>query len=162
MFRFFRTLALAALLLFPSLAQANEDPSITVTQAWARPAAQGENGAVYATLSNSADHDVVLTGIATAVSGMPMLHKTEIAGGIAQMREADGLRIPAHGAVALEPGALHIMLMDLNKPLKDGDSFPLTLAFGPTHATTHVNVRRTAPTPLLRTSAPDEAHNPHH
>ena len=37
--------------------------------------------------------------------------------------------IPKKGETKLAPGGLHIMLMDLNKPLKDGDKVDLELKF---------------------------------
>ncbi|MEL6982053.1 MAG: copper chaperone PCu(A)C [Actinomycetota bacterium] len=39
----------------------------------------------------------------------------------------DGLVIPADGEVALEPGGLHLMMLDLAAPLESGDTFDLTL-----------------------------------
>lgn len=38
-------------------------------------------------------------------------------------------RGPAGGAVAFKPGGLHVMLMDLERDLKPGDTFSLTLKF---------------------------------
>ncbi len=40
---------------------------------------------------------------------------------------AGGLTIPAEGEVVLEPGGLHIMMLDLAAPLETGDTFDLTL-----------------------------------
>ena len=37
--------------------------------------------------------------------------------------------VPAGGKTALEPGGLHVMLIGLKAPLKEGDKFPLTLTF---------------------------------
>ena len=42
---------------------------------------------------------------------------------------AGGIELPAGQTVELKPGSLHVMLFDLKQPLKEGDSFPLTLAF---------------------------------
>jgi len=48
--------------------------------------------------------------------------------------------------VTLAPGGYHIMLMGLKQPLKEGDSFPVTLGFqGSGQVTSTVTVRRTAP-----------------
>lgn len=38
-----------------------------------------------------------------------------------------GLTIPAGGEVTLEPGGLHVMMLDLAAPLETGDTFDLTL-----------------------------------
>jgi VCBS repeat-containing protein len=38
-----------------------------------------------------------------------------------------GLALPAGQAVELKPGGYHVMLMDLKRQLKAGDSVPVTL-----------------------------------
>ena len=45
--------------------------------------------------------------------------------------DAAGRDIPvlASGSVELKPGSLHVMLFGLNKELKAGDTFPLTLRY---------------------------------
>ena len=40
-----------------------------------------------------------------------------------------GHEIPADGMVMLQRGGLHVMMMGIETPLKDGDAFPLTLVF---------------------------------
>jgi copper(I)-binding protein len=50
--------------------------------------------------------------------------------GVMTMAPVDGgLEIPAGQAVKLEPGSFHLMLMDLKRPLKEGDTFKATLTF---------------------------------
>jgi len=48
---------------------------------------------------------------------------------VMKMPRLDGLAIPAGQPVTLKPGGEHIMLMGLNGPLREGQSFPLTLTF---------------------------------
>ena len=48
---------------------------------------------------------------------------------VMKMRPLAGLDIPAGQSVTLKPGGEHIMLMGLNGPLHEGQSFPLTLTF---------------------------------
>jgi copper(I)-binding protein len=43
------------------------------------------------------------------------------------MRDIDSVSIPPGQTVEFKPGALHIMLIGLTRPLKDGDMLPLTL-----------------------------------
>jgi hypothetical protein len=50
-------------------------------------------------------------------------------GMVMKMRPITGLDIPAGQPVTLKPGGEHIMLMGLNQPLHEGQSFPLTLDF---------------------------------
>ena len=49
--------------------------------------------------------------------------------GAMKMRQVDGIDLPAGKPVTLKPGGYHIMLLDLAHPLKQGQSFPLTLSF---------------------------------
>ena len=52
-----------------------------------------------------------------------------MAGTVMQMRPLAALDIPAGQPVTLKPGGEHIMLIGLNGPLREGQSFPLTLTF---------------------------------
>jgi copper(I)-binding protein len=49
--------------------------------------------------------------------------------GMMRMQEVDTIAVPAGATVALEPGGLHLMLIDLAKPLVAGESFTMTLTF---------------------------------
>lgn len=49
--------------------------------------------------------------------------------GVMQMREVGSIELPAGEAIALEPGGLHVMLLDLPEPLETGSTFDLTLDF---------------------------------
>mgnify|MGYP002813357777 FL=1 len=44
-----------------------------------------------------------------------------------EMRQLKNLELPAKQTVKLEPGGLHIMLLDLKSSLKPGDKVPLRL-----------------------------------
>ena len=122
-----RALLLAALLAVPLAATAQPAP-VSVEQAWARATpGQSSVGALYLTLrATAADR---LASISTPVSGMAMLHETRDVGGVMQMRELPGLPLPTGQLVAMKPGGVHVMLMDLSHPLKRGDHFPVTLTF---------------------------------
>jgi copper(I)-binding protein len=50
--------------------------------------------------------------------------------GVAKMRQLkDGLEIKPGQTVELKPGATHVMLVDLKKPLSKDDHFKATLVF---------------------------------
>ena len=48
-------------------------------------------------------------------------------GGAMMMQEIEAIEVPAGGSVSLEPGGIHIMLLELAEPLEAGTSFDLTL-----------------------------------
>jgi hypothetical protein len=50
-------------------------------------------------------------------------------GDVMRMRQIDGIDLPAGKTVELKPGGMHLMLIGLTKPLREHDSFPLTLVF---------------------------------
>ena len=50
--------------------------------------------------------------------------------GVMKMRSVGPLEIPPGEEVHLEPGGMHIMLMQLRQPLEEGESIPITFMFG--------------------------------
>ena len=50
-------------------------------------------------------------------------------GGMMTMTPVDQISVPAGSSVALEPGGLHIMLLDLAAPLEAGTTIEVTLTF---------------------------------
>lgn len=56
------------------------------------------------------------------------IHEMAMDGNVMKMRPLPaGLDLPAGRAVELKPGGLHIMLMDLKRPLAAGDVVPIVL-----------------------------------
>jgi copper(I)-binding protein len=55
------------------------------------------------------------------------IHEMAMDGNVMKMRAIPGLELPAGKTVELKPGGYHVMLMDLKKELKAGDTVPLTL-----------------------------------
>lgn len=84
--------------------------------------------AAYMTLTNTGATPDRLLSARCDCAGVVMLHRTEVANGMATMGDA-AVVVPAHGSVAFHPGGLHLMLMRLNKPLLDGAEQPVVLVF---------------------------------
>ncbi len=125
------SLCLAGLLLSP-FAQAADytSGSLRVIQPWARATAPGAaSGGSFLKIENkgAADRLVSASG---SVSDEVQLHSMRMDGNVMRMEKLDkGIEIPAGGSVELKPGGLHIMLIGLKRPLKEGERFPLTLRF---------------------------------
>jgi len=102
---------------------------IEARHSWSRPTIAGRPGVVYVTLNNQTARPALLTAIHTPVAGAAELHTSSMTDGVMRMRRVETLDIPAGGEVALTPGGYHIMLFDLDKPLKLGEEFPVTLVF---------------------------------
>ena len=104
--------------------------TVTIEDAWVKSADEGMSAA-FGTLLNSGDDDVTVVTVTSEASDMIELHETvENEAGEMVMREKDGgFVIPAGGTLALEPGANHIMMMDLTGPLTAGSEVTFTLTF---------------------------------
>ena len=122
-----RLLAVAACLVFASAALA-QTGQLEVSDAWARATpGKAENGVAYLTIRTPTPDRLV--SVSSPVAKKAELHTMEMAGMVMKMRPLAGLDIPAGQSVTLKPGGEHIMLMGLNGPLREGQSFPLTLTF---------------------------------
>ena len=87
-------------------------------------------GAGYLTITNKGTADDTLVSATSPVAGVTQIHEMKLEGDVMKMNEVEGgLVIPAGQSVTLEPGGLHIMLMDLKQQLVEGTTFPVTLTF---------------------------------
>lgn len=121
-------LALAAVVVLPVAASAAD---ITVSGAWIRATPGGAKVAGgFLEIANAGAAADRLTGGTIDAAGRVEVHEMTMDGDVMRMRElADGLEIPAGGAVSLRPGSFHLMLMDLARPLKEGETVTGTLRF---------------------------------
>jgi copper(I)-binding protein len=117
-----KILALAAAGLFATAALAQ----VTVSEPWVRATvpAQKSSGAFMQLRSAK---DARLVGVRTPVAGNAELHQMEMQGQSMKMRAVDGIALPAGQVVNLASGGYHVMLFDLKRQLKDGETVPLTL-----------------------------------
>lgn len=114
--------ALAALVTWSVHAQ------VTVKDAWIRGIAPGQR-ATGAFMQLASPADATLVAVATPVAKVSEIHTMSMDNGVMRMRAIDALPVPAGKAVELKPGGYHLMLMDLQQPLADGATVPLTLTF---------------------------------
>jgi copper(I)-binding protein/mono/diheme cytochrome c family protein len=106
-------------------------PAVRVTGAWVREPVPGRSmAAAYAVVENAGPADVQIVAASADAAGTVEMHETTRSGDMMKMSPVKSITIPAHGRVALEPGGLHLMLFDLGKPLKDGDTVTLTFTTG--------------------------------
>ena len=123
-----RSLSVLGLFVLAACGQ-QEAAEIELSRAWARPTVGQAPGAVYLTIENRSGSDDRLTGAFTDRAAMAMIHQNEMADGIAKMRMAGEINIPAHDRIEMRPGGTHVMLEGLRAPLKTGDNFDLVLRF---------------------------------
>jgi copper(I)-binding protein len=101
---------------------------VAVTGAWVRGTVAGQM-ATGAFMRLESPADAALVAAATPVAKIAEIHQMRMEGGMMRMRAVDKLALPAGKAVELAPGGYHVMLMDLAKPLQEGDTVPLRLTF---------------------------------
>ncbi len=122
-------LASALLVATFSAAHAQTGP-IEVQDPWARATlGQSRTGAAYLTLSATGPAADRLVSASSPVAAKTELHNHIMVGNVAQMRPVDAIEVAPGSPTLLQPGGLHIMLIDLKAPLQAGTSFPVTLTF---------------------------------
>ncbi|MGK9167947.1 copper chaperone PCu(A)C [Inquilinus limosus] len=104
---------------------------IEVIHPWSRatpPAAKVGGG--YAEIRNDGSEPDRLVSATAEIAGRVEIHEMAVKDGVMTMRPVEhGVPVPAGGAAALAPGGIHLMLMELKRPLKAGESFAGTLTF---------------------------------
>ncbi len=103
---------------------------ISIEQAWARPGRLNGVTAVYLDLLNGSSVPDTLVQLSSPVAGLVELHETFDRGeGMMGMRQVEVPVFPERGVTEMKPGGLHIMLMQLNQPLNEGEVVSVTLQF---------------------------------
>ncbi|BBI65277.1 hypothetical protein HSBAA_65830 [Vreelandella sulfidaeris] len=73
---------------------------------------------------------VTLMGASSPASDTVELHEMQMDGDMMQMRHVDEIHVEVGETTTMRPGGgLHLMLIGLAEPLKEGERFPLTLTF---------------------------------
>jgi periplasmic copper chaperone A len=83
----------------------------------------------YMVLKNGGDKDVTVVKASSPAAKVAELHDHINDGGVMKMRPVPSITIKARGDVVLKPGSLHVMLVDLNAPMKEGDKVAIMLGF---------------------------------
>lgn len=121
--------ALQATLPAVAIAQEARAGDLAVQQPWTRAAGQGATGVGFLSISNRGAAADRLLSASTPAARAVELHTMLRDGDVMRMRAVDAIEIPAGQTVALRPGGLHIMLVGLSRPLREGETVPLTLRF---------------------------------
>lgn len=82
----------------------------------------------FARIENRCPTPVTIVGASSPAFADVSLHGTRLVDGVSRMREVPELRVPANGAVTLQPGGLHLMLMQPRQPLQAGSKVQIEFA----------------------------------
>lgn len=78
----------------------------------------------FGTIVNTTDETITIVGASTDAAALVELH--EVADGVMRERSG-GFVVPAGGSLELVPGGLHIMLMQMPKPILAGEDVTISL-----------------------------------
>jgi periplasmic copper chaperone A len=147
--------------------------TVAVSGAWVRNSPMAASvGAAYMVITSPIDDELVGIVVPAEIAARTEIHETvmvepeededanqgedsshgsdtthgSMTGGMMTMREVGSVQLPAGKMVLLQPGGLHVMLIDLTAPLELGATFTATLQFAvsdPIEVT--FEVRDTAP-----------------
>lgn len=139
------------LLLGPSLVTA--DATLAVNAAWIREAPPATSVmAGYMTLVNAGDTPLIVTSISSPDFKDAEIHRTVVEEGVARMLPVSQLEIPANSPVRLEPGGLHLMLFEPQRPLPAGETVTLII-----HRSNDSQITATAT--VIRKTGEDHSHH---
>lgn len=99
---------------------------ISVSDAWIRATVPGQM-ASGAFMRITSQETARLVSFSTDLAGTHQLHEMRMEGDVMRMREVPEVSLPASKTVVLGPGGMHLMLIDLKKPLQAGETAPITL-----------------------------------
>ncbi|MBV9457945.1 MAG: copper chaperone PCu(A)C [Bradyrhizobium sp.] len=121
----------ALVLVTPVRAEDVKAGDLVISQAWTRATPGGaKTGGGFVTIENKGTARDKLIGASADGAGKIEVHEMVMNEGVMKMRPVEGgLAIDPGKTVKLAPGGLHLMMMDLKKPLKQGDKMPVTLEF---------------------------------
>lgn len=103
---------------------------VLVTKSWVRstPGAR-TSSAAYAVITNTGAKPDRLMEVSSPDADKVEIHESTGTGGIMSMAPMETLTIPARAALDLKPGGYHVMISGLTRPLKAGETLPLTFSF---------------------------------
>ncbi|PKN54249.1 MAG: hypothetical protein CVU56_27520 [Deltaproteobacteria bacterium HGW-Deltaproteobacteria-14] len=123
-------LGLALLLAATPALAADPAPNLSVAAPHVRllpPSAK--NTGAFMVITNRGPRDVKLVKADNPVSRATELHTHVDEDGVKKMRQVPFITVPAGGDAVLAPGGLHVMLIDLLRPLREGEVIAITLSF---------------------------------
>ena len=121
---------LAASLMFSAGVLAGSADNVSVQDPYVRlaPPNAPATGA-FMVIKNNGDKDVKVVKADNPVSKVTELHTHLNEGGVMKMRPVPSIEVKAKGEAVLKPGSLHVMMIDIKAPMKEGDVVPITLSF---------------------------------
>lgn len=104
-----------------------QGPELAALRGWVKLPAPGETTATaFADVQNPTMYDVFLTSAAADVAGK-VEYREMGPDGVSKPGPPKFVVAPAYGSLSLEPKGVYLLLLDLKRPLKEGDTVALTM-----------------------------------
>jgi len=117
-------LAAAALI----AAAAPQPKRVAASSGWVKLPATGETAAMaFVAIENPTMYEIYVVSATADAAGKVEL-RDGAQSGDARLKPVEFISVPAYGRVDMEPGGPHLMLLDLKRPLKEGDKIGLMIA----------------------------------
>jgi len=113
----------------PAAKEAAKATCVVMEDGWIRlsPVPQPRMLAGFGRIANHCAEAVEVVGARSPAFAAASVHETTQVDGVSRMRELERLPLPVHGQALLQPGGLHLMLMQPGKALAEGERVPLVL-----------------------------------
>lgn len=112
---------------FASYAQAT---NIVVTDAYIRETIPGTKvSSAYMVIKNNSDEAIKLVGAMSSVTDRIEIHEHVMTDEMMRMQQVASVSIDANSEVVFQPMGHHLMIFNLPKRLKQGETYPITLQF---------------------------------
>ncbi|MEO8385239.1 MAG: copper chaperone PCu(A)C [Betaproteobacteria bacterium] len=118
------------LLALPSHAQpsATSIAAPVISESWIKTTVPGSAvSAAYMRIKSAIPFKLVKAE--STAAGIVEIHDMKMNDGVMEMKALDAIDVPPNKAVELKPGGMHVMLMNVKKPINKGDKIPMTLTF---------------------------------
>lgn len=125
-------LALTFFLLFSCTSSDEKKLSgiIELADGWVRPGKAGMMSAAYFNLKNGTAYTDTLLSISSDVTSNTQIHESyQTEEGLMGMREQEFVILPSNKTTAFKQGGLHVMIIQPNQDIAEGDSVTFTLKF---------------------------------
>lgn len=110
--------------------EAEMTEGINIAASWVRPSSKGSNTGMFFRVSNNGNKPDTLFAAESNIAEKTEVHETFQQGeDMMGMREVEHIVIEPGETFDFKPMAYHIMLINLNEDLEDGDSATITLQF---------------------------------
>jgi copper(I)-binding protein len=114
-------LVMAAVLVVAPAVLTGQDKGVKASNGWVKVPGAGETNAMaFVTIENPGMYEVNITSATADAAGKVELHDASQA--------VTFITVPAYGRVDMSPAGVHLMLLDMKRPIKEGDAVTLTLA----------------------------------